>query len=142
MADICLALDLEIGDEFIFKPYPELILCFTNTELIVKTNKDIYITSGSPIDYDAGNILCNMIKQGKEQIIKSQWMPKKDETYFTFSYTYPNDKDIWSISDPISWCGCAIDYALFKQGWVYRTRDGARKALPAIAEALSVKYEV
>ena len=142
MFDICLSLGLEVGDEFVFKPYPELLFRFTNTELIVKPNKDIYIASGCPINYDAGEILCDMIKQGKEKITKLKWMPKNEEDFFTFGCEFPDKPNVWSVAGPLTWYGCAIDYALLRQGWVYRTQDGARKALPAVAEALNVKYEV
>lgn len=140
MANICEALGLEIGDEFVFELYPELIFTFTNTELSFEIKNDFYIVNAK--EYDATELLFDIIKQGKSRIRIRPWTPKKGDKYYTFRCSYTDEGDIWSISSPLQWCGSVIDIALLKQGWVFKTEERARLALPKISKSLNVKYEV
>lgn len=74
---------------------------------------------------------------GNETIVKLPWQPKKGDVYYTFELL----GDKWVVRS-FWWGGFPNEYALFDKGWVYRTREEAVAALPAVAEELGVKYEI
>lgn len=88
-----------------------------------------------PIALKVFELLC----RGKCEVIKLPWKPKHNEAYYTFSYAYNPRK--WQVAH-FSWEGAPIDIALFKAGWVYRTRAEAEAALPAVAAEMGVNYEI
>lgn len=89
----------------------------------------------------ADKLLANILS-GEIEIIKLPWKPKFDEKYWSFmvrrDYT---DKTTWSVAVSI-WLDHPADWALLDKGWVYRTRAEAEAALPAVAKALGVEYDL
>lgn len=75
---------------------------------------------------------------GKDEIIKLPWKPKVDETYYSFYY---RQKDETWVVTGILWDNDVVDNALFKAGWIFKTEDDAREALPSIATEAGAKYE-
>ena len=79
---------------------------------------------------------------GDAEVVKLPWKPKFDEKYWSFmvrrDYT---DKTTWSVAVSI-WLDHPVDWALLDKGWVYRTRAETEAALPAVAKALGVKYDL
>lgn len=77
------------------------------------------------------------ILSGEFKIIKVPWKPKDNDRFYTF--TLRNNKWIvcvnWWDSDPSV-------YALLDKGWIYRTREEAKAALPVVAMAMGAEYEV
>lgn len=74
---------------------------------------------------------------GNETIVKLPWKPKKGDTYYTF---YLLDGK-WVVH--LLWCcGSPNEYALLEKGWIFRTKEEAEAALPAVAKEMGVDYEL
>lgn len=76
-------------------------------------------------------------ENGKDEIIKLPWKPKKGDVYFTFGLL----GDKWVVRS-LHWGGFPNEYGLLEKGWVYRTCAEAQSALPAVAKELGVKYRL
>ncbi len=122
--EIAKMLGVELGEEFKIKEYGERIYRFAN--------------SGLQLIYDNGvrnlNTTTNMalsgLLSGDLEIIKLPWRPRKGDVYYTFVRT---GIDCTCTLISYKWDGCVIDIALLKAGWVFRTRQEAVAALPAVA---------
>ena len=75
---------------------------------------------------------------GDAKIIKLPWKPKIYDTYWTFKATHIN---VWCITDAC-WTNKPNDVAAFKNGWIYRTLEEAKSALPKVAAEIGVKYKI
>lgn len=82
---------------------------------------------------------CNFVDllTGKAKIVKLPWKPKKGDVYFSFGRL----GDKWVVRS-LWWGGFPEEYALLDKGWVYRTKEEAKAALPAVAKELGVEYEL
>lgn len=71
-------------------------------------------------------------------IVKLPWKPKEGDIYYTVWF------DGWELfTVEHRWHDKNIDgLALFKAGFVFRTREEAEAALPKVAEELGVEYEI
>ena len=58
-----------------------------------------------------------------------------------FGGRFLGDPTVWIVIDVI-WQGLAYDVAMFDKGWVYRTEEEAKAALPAVAAEMGVEYEL
>lgn len=67
------------------------------------------------------------------------WKPKKGEKYWGFWYSSVDDA--WLVL-LYTWANNPADFALYKAGWVYRTRAEAEAALPAVAAEMGVEYKL
>lgn len=76
---------------------------------------------------------------GKDEIVELPWKPKKGEKYWGFWYSSVNDA--WLVL-LYTWGNNPADFALYKAGWVYRTKEEAEDALPAVAKELGVEYKL
>lgn len=131
--EIAKMLGVELGEEFQIKEYGERIYRFDN--------------SGLQLIYDNGvrnlNITANMalscLLSGDIEIVKLPWKPKKGEKYWGFWYSSVDDA--WLVL-LYTWANNPADFALYKAGWVYRTRAEAEAALPAVAAEMGVEYEI
>lgn len=131
--EITKMLGVELGEEFQIKEYGERIYRFDN--------------SGLQLIYDNGvrnlNITANMalscLLSGDIEIVKLPWKPKKGEKYWGFWYSSVDDA--WLVL-LYTWANNPADFALYKAGWVYRTRAEAEAALPAVAAEMGVEYEI
>lgn len=83
---------------------------------------------------------CNFVDllTGKGKIIKLPWKPKYKDKYWTF---YINDHDKLDINWSI-WTEEVAELARLKAGWVYRTQEEAKAALPAVAKEMNVEFIV
>lgn len=81
----------------------------------------------------------NAILMGKRTVVKLPWKPKKGEKYWGFWYSSVNDA--WLVL-LYTWANNPADFALYKAGWVYRTKAEAETALPAVAAEMEVQYEL
>lgn len=66
-----------------------------------------------------------------------QWKPKVGETYYSFC-RFLGEWCAWQQQ----WSNHPFDLALLAKGWVYRTREEAKSALPAVAKEMGVDYEL
>lgn len=74
---------------------------------------------------------------GNAKIVKLPWKPKKGACYYTFELL----GDKWVVRS-FWWGGFPNEYALLDKGWIYRTCEEAKAALPAVAKELGVEYEL
>lgn len=65
------------------------------------------------------------------------WKPKEGEFYYSFGIF----AQTWGVSK-ICWLQHPFDFALLAKGWVYRTKEEAKAALPKVAAEMGVEYEL
>lgn len=85
---------------------------------------------------------------GKYEIVKIPWMPKKSDEVYTFSFTaheynsrFCPHKGVWYVIK-WNWAGFPWQIAALDKGWVFRTKQEAEAALPAVAAEMGVVYEL
>lgn len=128
-------LGVEIGEEFKTKGDNELTYRFTNAGLKLTHDSGIELADVS------ANVAFVDLVNGKDEIIKLPWKPKAGEQYYSFGGRFFGDPTVWIVIDVI-WQGLAYDVAMFDKGWVYRTKEEAEAALPAVAAELGVEFTV
>nr|DAM41082.1 MAG TPA: hypothetical protein [Caudoviricetes sp.] len=74
---------------------------------------------------------------GEEEIVKLPWKPKEGDTVYSFDIRYGK----WVVCSYM-WAGVPCDYALLDKGWIFRTKEEAKAALPKVAAELGVDYEL
>lgn len=131
--EIARMLGVEIGEEFKVKGNDETTYIFTDDGLKTTYNGGIGIAE---ISSDAAFVALVM---GKDEIVKLPWKPKKGEKYWGFWYSSVDDA--WLVL-LYTWANNPADFALYKAGWVYRTRAEAEAALPAVAAEMGVEYKL
>lgn len=122
-------LGLELGEEFKIKGYDGLIYKLTDAGLELTTVDD---QKTKWFDHGA---LISLLK-GKFEIVKLPWKPKEGEKYWGFWYSSLNDAWIVLL---YTWGNNPADFAFYKAGWVYRTKEEAQAALPKVAAELGVE---
>lgn len=128
--EIAKMLGVELGEEFKIKGYDGLTYKLTDAGLELTT-----VDGQKTKWFDHGAL--NSLLKGKMEIVKLPWKPKKGEKYWGFWYSSLNDA--WLVL-LYTWANNPADFALYKAGWVYRTRAEAEAALPAVAAELGVQY--
>ncbi len=131
--EIAKMLGVKIGEEFKVKGY-ELTYMITDNKGLMATN-DSPETGWKPAN--AANALFVDLVNGKDEIVKIPWKPKKGDVYFTFKLLGGK----WVVRS-LWWGGFPDEYALFSKGWVYRTCEEAQAALPKVAAEMGVEYEL
>ncbi len=125
-------LGLQLGEEFKVKGDNELIYRLTNDGLKLTHDSGIELADVS------AKVAFAALLNGKDDIVKLPWKPKKGEKYYSFDFTC---KNYW-IVDSYVWLNSPRDYALLGKGWVYRTEAEAEAALPKVAAEFDVKYKL
>ncbi len=123
-------LGVAIGEEFKIKGEDELTYRFDSDGL--KLTHD----SGIELAQTSANVAFVDLVNGKDEIVKLPWKPKKGEDYYTFG----GSDGSWRVSQQ-HWTCHPFDLALFEKGWVYRTRAEAEAALPTVAKEMGVEYK-
>lgn len=131
--EIARMLGVEIGEEFKVKGDDETTYIFTDDGLKLTYDGGIGMVE---ISSDAAFAA---LVNGKDEIVKLPWNPKKGEKYWGFWYSSVNDA--WLVL-LYTWANNPADFALYKAGWVYRTRAEAEAALPAVAAEMGVEYKL
>ena len=129
--EIAKMLGVELGEEFKVKGDDELTYQFTDDGLKLTHNSGIEISGA------AANVAFVDLVNGKDEIIKLPWKPKKGDVYFTFGRL----GDKWVVRS-LWWGGFPEEYALLDKGWVYRSEKEAQAALPSVAKELGVEYKL
>ena len=132
--EIAHMLGVEIGEEFKIKGYDGLTYKLTDNGLELTT-----VDGQKTKWFDHGAL--NSLLKGKMEIVKLPWKPKAGEQYYSFGGRLIGDPTVWIVVDVI-WQGLAYDVAMFDKGWVYRTKEEAETALPAVADEMGVEYEL
>ena len=77
-----------------------------------------------------------MLCRGDCEVVKLPWKPTMYEEYWTFGKIGKK----WIVRT-LSWRELPYEILLFDKGWVYRTKEEAEAALPAVAAEMGVEYE-
>lgn len=129
--EIAKLLGVEVGEEFKIKGEDELTYRFDSYGL--KLTHD----SGIELAQISANVAFVDLVNGKDEIVKLPWKPKKGDAYYTFEVF----RGKWVVRS-LWWTGAPCNYALLDKGWVFRTKAEAEAALPAVAKEMSVEYEL
>ena len=134
--EICKMLGVEIGEEFKIKGYEEWFYKFDNDRVLMfKHNDDVKM----PVAPVSVYVAFLALLRGECEIIKLPWKPKKGERYWGFWYSQLNDA--WLVI-LYTWSNNPEDFAFYKAGWVFRTKEEAKAALPAVAKEIGVEYKL
>lgn len=95
--------------------------------------------SGEYVAEDEDDAMLHDLLCGEVEIIKIPWKPKLNERYWTFMSSLEGGK-LYVLN--YMWDNSVIDVALHKVGWVYRTQEEAKSALPKVAAEMGVDYEL
>ena len=124
-------LGVEVGEEFKVKGEDELTYRFDSDGL--KLTHD----SGIELAKISANVAFVDLVNGKDEIVKLPWKPKKGDGYYTFEVF----RGKWVVRS-LWWTGAPCNYALLDKGWVFRTEAEAQDALPKVATEIGVEYEI
>lgn len=127
--EICKMLGVELGEEFKIKDY-ELTLTITDKGLMAADDS-------SETGWTFANALFVVLLNGKDEIIKLPWRPKEGEVYCTFGASDGSWR-VWQQR----WINHPTDFALLDKGWIYRTPDEAKAALPKVAAEFRMEYKL
>lgn len=123
-------LGLEIGEEFNFCGYRKNNMIDENGKVLEATDSGEWKRS----DFTT---LADLLRVSHE-IRKLPWKPKDEDVFYSFVKVTANKIVVCENE----WLGAISDIARFKAGWVYRTEEEAKAALPKVAEELGVDYEL
>lgn len=127
-------LGVELGEGFKIKGEDELMTYRFNSDGLQVTYGD-----GIELSYISTNSAFVALVNGTDEIVKLPWKPKEGESYWTFMSSLEGRK-LYVLN--YMWDNSVIDVALHKVGWVYRTQEEAKSALPKVAKELGVEYEL
>lgn len=127
--EIAKMLGVEIGEEFKVKGDDATTYIFTDDGLKLTYDGGIGIVE---ISSDAAFAA---LVNGKDEIVELPWKPKEGEKYWSFL------PGAWMVTW-YTWDDSPIDFAFYKVGWVFRTKEEAEAALPAVAKELGVEYKL
>lgn len=130
--EVAKMLGVEIGERFKIDTCGDDIFQITEGGIWMRAGIDKETWVEKPFEFV---MLCN----GDAEIIKLPWKPKKGEKYWTFNVFFGSGK--WAVNSFV-WGDEVFDNAVFKVGWVFRTREEAEAALPAVAKEMNAEYEL
>lgn len=128
--EIAKMLGVELNEEFKVDKYDKMTFKFAENMLVARAD---FKGAKWGITY----VVLSELLGGDAEIVKMPWKPKKGDVYFTFELLGGK----WVVRS-FWWGGFPNEYALLDKGWVYRTRDEAKTALPAVAKEMGVDYEL
>lgn len=129
--EIAKMLGVELGEEFKIKGYGEMTFSLIDSGLII-------VCDGYPeMEWTSINAMFDELLSGRLEIVKLSCKPKYGEDYYSFVLMYGK----WVVQE-LWWRGFPEEYALLSKGWVYKTHDEAKAALPNVAKELGVEYEL
>lgn len=135
--EICKLLNLELHERFQIENRTDTFY-FTKYDFFKVENEHAKIKNGWVLRQ--GPILIGLLT-GRLKVIKLPWKPKRGKKYWTFRHKFGSNPDRWIITQA-KWDNSINEEALYKAGWIFRTKEEAATALPAIAEKLGVRYEL
>lgn len=127
-------LGVELGEEFKIKGYGEVTFMITD-------DKGLMATDDNPkTGWSSANALFVVLLNGIDEIVKLPWKPKVGEEYYTFIAKSADNPCLHVCCE--KWNERLDDWALFKAGWIYRTKEEVQAVLPYVANLLGLKYEL
>lgn len=140
--EIAHMLGVELGEAFKVKGDNELTYRFDSDGL------ELTHDSGIELAKISANVAFVDLVNGKDEIIKLPWKPKKGTEVYTFSFTtheynsrFCPHKGVWYVTK-WNWAGFPWQIAALDKGWVFRTKQEAEAALPAVAAEMGVEYKL
>lgn len=138
MLEICKMLDLEVGEEFKIEEYGD--------------GKRFFFTEDGDLNFYHSNARSNIrnaaqtttiaeLVCGRVEVVKIPWRPRNGEYFWTFTNPYCPELNRWECRI-LTWHDEVRDFARYKSGWVFKTREEAEAALPMIAKEMGVKYYI
>lgn len=141
MCEICKMLGVKLGEEFKVDKYDEMTFKFAENMLVARAD---FKGAKWGITY----VVLSELLGGNVEIIKLPWKPKKGTEVYTFSFTtheynsrFCPHKGVWYVTK-WNWVGFPWQIAALDKGWVFRTKQEAEAALPAVAAEMSVEYAI
>jgi len=137
MPQIAEMLGIELGEEFKVegdKDFEQKTFYLTARGLKVKLDQ-------CPEKEIPAMAVLDSLLFGDTEIIKMPWKPKVGGQYYSFGGRFLRDPTVWIVVDVI-WQGLAYDVAMFDKGWVYKSKEEAKAALPKVAAEMGVDYEL
>ena len=128
--EIAKMLGVELGEEFKIKSREVWTYKFEDNRLRL-------VGDDTKMSYETANTLAALLN-GEYEIVKLPWKPKREDTYYSFYnalFKYYGYERVREISE-YCWSDSPLDFALLKMGWVFRTREEAKAALPKVAKEL------
>ena len=134
-------LGVELGEKFKIDIRGNDIFQITESGIWMEkdVNKDEWVEM--PFEF---MMLCN----GDAEVVKLPWKPKEDTEVYTFSFTtheynsrFCPHKGVWYVTK-WNWAGFPWQIAALDKGWVFRSKQEAEAALPAVAAEMGVEYEL
>lgn len=135
--EICKLLNIELQERFQIENRTDTFY-FTEYGFFKVENENAKLENAWVLSQ--GPILIGLLA-GNLKIIKLPWKPKRGEEYWTFKNKFLFDLDRWFVIQA-KWENSVNEEALHKAGWIFRTKEEAAAALPAIAEKLEAKYKL
>lgn len=139
--EIARMLGVEIGEEFKIDISGNDIFQITESGIWMEkdVNKEEWVEK--PFEFV---MLCN----GDAEVVKLPWKPKEGTEVYTFSFTtheynsrFCPHKGVWYVTK-WNWAGFPWQIAALDKGWVFRSKQEAQAALPAVAKEIGVEYEL
>lgn len=127
--EIAQMLGVELGEEFKIDTSGDDIFQITESGVWMRKGIDKGEWVEKPFEFV---MLCN----GDAEIIRLPWKPKMYEEYWTFGKLGKQ----WTVGT-LSWKELPYEILLLGKGWVYRTKEEAKAALPKVAAEMGVDYE-
>lgn len=134
-------LGVEIGEEFKVDKYDEMTFKFAENMLVARAD---FKGAKWGITY----VVLSELLGGNVEIIKLPWNPKEGTEVYTFSFTtheynsrFCPHKGVWYVTK-WNWAGFPWQIAALDKGWVFRSKQEAEAALPAVAAEMGVEYEL
>lgn len=124
-------LGVELGKEFKIKGHEELTYRFASDGLKLTYDNNIELSD------IAAKVAFVALLTGKDEIVKLPWKPKAGDEYYSFGCA----RKEWFVRKE-QWTNHPVDLAFLDKGWVYRSEEEAKAALPAVAAEMGVNYEL
>lgn len=129
-------LGVELGEEFIIEKDNNRFFHFTEYGVSARDISGKNIVLGS-----AEAAILKKLILGRCELIKIPWRPLCGDAYWTFAIL-ENDTLVVSCNYWDFLNSSICDFALLKAGWIFRTKEEAQTALPAVAKELGLIYRV
>lgn len=124
-------LGVELGEEFKIKGHEELTYRFASDGLKLTYDNNIELSD------IAAKVAFVALLTGKDEIVKLPGKPKAGDEYYSFGCA----RKEWFVRKE-QWTNHPVDLAFLDKGWVYRSEEEAKAALPAVAAEMGVNYEL
>ena len=128
--EICKLLGVELGEEFKIDTCGDDIFQITESGLWMKksANKNEWVEK---------QFKFAMLCKGDGEVVKLPWKPKAGDEYYSFGCA----RKEWFVRNQ-QWTNHPLDLALLDKGWVYRSKEEAKAALPKVAKEMGVEYKL